>query len=83
MKANQKQKRGRPRKAPSSLSNSAWIKANWDMIAKHYSGQWIAVFEESVIANGNNPEIVHLNAMEIAGDVLFTVKYIEKGIIIL
>ncbi|KAB2878254.1 hypothetical protein F9K33_13810 [bacterium] len=83
MKANQKQIKGRPRKAPAGVSDTAWIKANWDMISKHYAGQWIAVFHESVIANGHNPEIVHLNAKEIVGDVTFTVKYIEKGIVFL
>ena len=80
MRANQKQSKGRPQKAPASVSDSAWVRDHWNTISKRYAGQYIAVFHGSVIANGNNPEIVQLNAREIAGDVRFTLKYIAKGI---
>ena len=80
MKANQKQYKGRPQRAPENMSDLEWVRNNWNSISKRYARQWIAVFQGSVIANGNNPEIVQLNATEIAGDVPFTVKYITKGI---
>lgn len=83
MKANQKQTKGHPRKALSSVSDTAWIRDNWDMISKNYARRWIAVFQGSVIASGSDPGIVNLNAKEIAGNVPFTMKYIEKGIMVL
>ncbi len=82
MKANQKQNKGRPQKAPVSVSDHSWVRDNWSRISKNYMRQWIAVYHGSVIANGTNPEIVHLNAKEIAGEVPFVMKYIEKGIYI-
>lgn len=83
MKVNQKQRRGRPQKAPANVNDAAWIRDNWNRISKIYARQWIAVFHGSVIANGTNPEIVHLNAKEIAGGAPFTMKYVEKGIVII
>lgn len=82
MKANQKQNKERPQKAPVSVSDQLWVRDNWNTISKRYSRQWIAVFHGSVIANGTNPEIVQLNAKEIAGNVPMVMKYVEKGIYI-
>jgi NADH dehydrogenase FAD-containing subunit len=82
MKANQKQNKERPQKAPVSVSDQVWVRDNWNRISKNYVRQWIAVYHGSVIANGSNPAIVQLNAKEIAGEVPFVMKYIEKGIYI-
>jgi hypothetical protein len=60
-----------------------WMKKNSSVITKKYAKQWIAVFRQSIIASGTNPQIVHQNAKLVAGKDPFTMKHVEKGIVIL
>ena len=66
-----------------ALNDDAWMKKNSSLITKKYAKQWIAVYRQSIIASGTNPELVHQNAKMIAGEDPFTMKHVEKGIVIL
>jgi len=75
--------RKQPTKPGRHVSDMEWLKANSQVITKKYTRQWIAVYNQSVIASGVNPEIVRQNAMMILGHGHFTMRHIEKGILIL
>lgn len=68
---------------PTGGTDQDWLRANSAMITRKYSRQWIAVYRQSVIASGSNPETVTHNARLIAGKESFMMKHIEKGILII
>ena len=82
MKSSQNQSK-QPTKPGRHVSDMEWLKTNSPVITKKYARQWIAVYNHSVIASGMNPEIVRQNAMMILGHSHFTMRHIEKGILIL
>ncbi|MBX7151950.1 hypothetical protein K1X84_09945 [bacterium] len=83
MRSRSYQTRSYPSKPGSHRSDHEWLRMNSEMITKRYANQWIAVYKQSIIAHGDNPEMVRQNAQLIAGHDSFALKHIEKGIVIL
>jgi len=65
------------------VSNASWIRRHSREIVSRYAGEWIAVYHNSVIAHGHNPQLVRQNASAIVGHTRFLMKHIDKGMVIL
>lgn len=60
-----------------------WLRHNSGAITRRYSQKWIAVYHGSVVASGDNPDLVRQQASMIVGHERFLMTHVEKGMVIL
>ncbi len=68
-----------PVESSTDVANDEWFKENYLNLIQDYPNMWIAVFNQAVIAFGNNRYRVSASAKEIVKDKPFSLYFIEPS----